>query len=197
MGSAGGAGNSREFRAEHESGHAVGFLALGWELDYVTITVDGSQPRGHTQPVNPFLGTTGQRLLVAASGVITGFLANGWHLTDRGVKELFCGSDDNRFEARGMRSGTLNRLDRAIAVGPSEDLAPFSIEGAETPFAPENAIAAWRDCEMFVSSTEHAVAAIAQQLLVHDTLSGDVVSEIFDTAMHGRPAALLPHWINE
>ena len=197
MGSAGGAGNSREFRAEHESGHAVGFLALGWELDYVTITVDGSQPRGHTQPVNPFLGTTGQRLLVAASGVITGFSANGWRLTDRGVKELFCGSDDNRFEARGMRSGTLNRLDRAIAVGPSEDLAPFSIEGAETPFAPENAIEAWRDCEMFVSSTEHAVAAIAQQLLVHDTLSGDVVSEIFDTAMHGRPAALLPHWINE
>ncbi len=50
---------------------------------------------------------------------------------------------------------------------------------------------------MFVSSTEHAVAAIAQQLLVHDTLSGDVVSEIFDTTMHGRPAALLPHWINE
>ena len=197
MRSAGGAGNSREFRAEHESGHAVGFLALGWELDYVTITVDGSQPRGHTQPVNPFLGTTGQRLLVAASGVITGFLANGWRLTDRGVNELFCGSDDNRFEARGMRSGTLNRLDRAIAVGPSEDLAPFSIESAETPFAPENAIAAWRDCEMFVSSTEHAVAAIAQQLLVHDTLRGDVVSETFDTAMHGRPAVLLPPWINE
>ena len=35
--SAGGSGNSREFLAKHESGHAVGFLSLGWALDYVTI----------------------------------------------------------------------------------------------------------------------------------------------------------------
>jgi len=197
MSSAGGAGNSREFIAKHESGHAVGFLALGWELNYVTITVDGSQLRGRTQPVDPHLGTTGQRLLVAASGVITGFLANGWRLTDRGVRELFCGSDDNHFEALGMSSGALNRLDRAIAVGPSEDLEPYSIEGAEIPFVPENAVAAWRDCEMFVASTAHAVDAIAQQLVVHDTLSGDAASRIFDIAMLGRPAALLPLWINE
>ena len=197
MSSAGGAGNSREFLAKHESGHAVGFLALGWELNYVTITVDGSQPRGRTLPVNPYLGTTGQRLLVAVSGVITGFLANGWRLTDRGVRELFCGSDDNRFEALGM-SGALNRLDRGIAVGPSEDLEPFSNEGAEIPFVPENAVAAWRDCEMFVASTAHAVDAIAQQLVLHDTLSGDAASKIFDIAMLGRPAALLPRqWINE
>ena len=192
--SAGGSGNSREFLAKHESGHVVGFLALGWELNYVTITTDGSQLRGRTLPVNPYLGTTEQRLLVAASGVITGFLANGWRVTDRGVKELFCGSDDNRFEALGV-SGSLNRLDRAIAVGPSEDLEPFSIEGAEIPFVPENAVEAWRDCEMFVASTAHAVDAIAQQLVVHDTLSGDAASKIFDIATLGSPAALLPQWI--
>lgn len=197
MSSIGGAENSREFLAKHESGHAVGFLALGWKLKCVTIATDGSQLRGRTVPVNPYVGKTGQRLLVAASGVITGFLANGWRLTDRGVRELFGGSNDNRFEALGM-SGALNRLDRAIAVGPSEDLEPFSIEGAEAPFTPENALAAWRDCEMFVASTAHAVAAIAQQLLVHDTLSGDAVSQIFDAAMLGSLPPLLPrHWINE
>jgi len=197
MGSAGGSGNSREFLAKHESGHAVGFLALGWELDYATISVGGSQSRGRTLPVNPYAGTTGQRLLVAASGVITGFLANGWRLTDRGVKELFCGSNDDRFEVLGV-SGGLSRLDRAIAVGPSEDLEPFSVEGAELPFAPGSAVAVWRDCEMFVASAAHAVAAIAEQLVVHDTLSGDAASGIFDVAMLGRPAALLPRrWINE
>jgi hypothetical protein len=60
MSSAGGSGNSRELLAKHESGHAVGFLSLDWALDYVTIA--GS--RGRTLPVNPYLGTIGQRLLV-------------------------------------------------------------------------------------------------------------------------------------
>ena len=87
-------------------------------------------------------------------------------------------------------SGALNRLDRAIAVGPSEEpVEPFSIEGAEAPFTPENALAAWRDCEMFVASTAHAVAAIAQQLLVHDTLSGDAVSQILRRCDAWEPAA--------
>ena len=193
MSSAGGSGNSREFLAKHESGHAVGFLSLGWELDYVTI----AGPRGRTLPVNPYLGTIGQRLLVAASGVIAGFLANGWRLTDRGVRELLCGSVDHRFEALGI-SGALSRIDRAIAVGPSEDLEPFSVEGAEIPFVPQDAVGVWRDCEMFVASTAHAVAALAQQLVVEDTLSGDAASKIFNTAMLDRPSALLPQrWINE
>src|SRR5205823_3924307 len=158
----------------------------GWALDYVTI----AGPRGRTLPVNPYLGTIGQRLLVAASGVIAGFLANGWRLTDRGVRELLCGSGDNRFEALGM-SGALSRIDRAIAVGPSEDLEPFSVEGAETPFVPQDAVGVWRDCEMFVASTAHAVAALAQQLVVEDTLSGDAASRIFNAAMLDRPSALL------
>jgi hypothetical protein len=193
MVSAGGSGNSREFLAKHESGHAVGFLSLGWALDSVTI----AEPRGRTLPVNPYLGTIGQRLLVAASGVIAGFLANGWRLTDRGAWELFCGSGDNRFEVLGM-SGASSRIDRAIAVGPSEDLEPFSVEGAEIPFAPQDAVGVWRDCEMFVASTAHGIAALAQQLVVEDTLSGDAASKIFNAAMFGRPSALLPQrWINE
>lgn len=197
MSSVGGVGNSREFIAKHESGHAVAFLALGWELSYVTIASGGPEPRGQTMPVDPYLGTIGQRLLVAASGVITGFLANGWRLTDRGVRELFCGSQDNRFEALHM-SGTVSRLDRAIAVGPSEDLEPFSIEGADVPFAPEDAVAVWRDCERFVASTVDAAAAIAQQLVAHDTVSGDDASMIFETVMLDRPAALIPHqWVDQ
>ena len=50
----------------------------------------------------------------------------------------------------------------------------------------------------FIVSTLHAAAAIAEQLLAKDTLSGAETSQIFETTMRGR-LALVPgqRWINQ
>ncbi|MBR7833614.1 hypothetical protein KDL01_10080 [Actinospica durhamensis] len=183
-------------RAIHEAGHAAAFIALGWELDYVTLSFDGSG-RGRTVPVDPYLGTIGQRRLVAAAGVIAGLQQNGWRVTNRGAIDIFCGSADNRFEVCGLRSGSMNRIDRGSLVGrPDEDLYAFAVEGAEEPVAPEDAASIWNACGAFVASVLSAVVAIAYGLLESReiTLAGSAATGLYTAAMRGRPPALLPAW---
>jgi hypothetical protein len=191
------AGNPPGYFARHESGHAAAFLALGIPLDYVTIVGHGSQPRAHTQPVDVAVGTHGQKTLVCASGVITGFEFSGQRLTDAGIAELLTGSADDQFELEGMLSGRITRLARAAFVGRGEDLERISPEVTEGSFTPASAVIFWRDCESFVKSITPAVDAIAEQLVARGRLPGDETTRIAVAAMAGRPAPWIPPWTAE
>ena len=191
------AGHPPGYLARHESGHAAAFLALGIPLDYVTIVGDASQPRPHTQPVDVTEGTHGQKTLVCASGVITGFEFSRQRFTDTGIAELLTGSADDQFALEGMLSGRIIRLPRAPFVGHGEDLERISPEATEGSFTPASAVIFWRDCERFVQSITPAVDAIAEQLVVQGRLPGDATARIAAAAMAGRPAPWIPAWTAE
>ncbi|MGH3277269.1 MAG: hypothetical protein ACRDNZ_23440 [Streptosporangiaceae bacterium] len=191
------AGNSREYIARHESGHAVGYWSQGIPLAYVTIVGHGSQPRPHTQPVDPAQAGYGQKILAYASGVIAGFQYNRQRLSDAGIAELLVGSADDQFEIVGLVSGARTRLPRAPLVGPGEDLELISPEATEQPFTASHAVTFWRDCERFVVSVAPAIDAIAQRLAGSGHLGGSEVAALAVAGMTGRPTAWIPRWVAE
>jgi hypothetical protein len=159
------AGNSADYIAWHESGHAAGYCAIGIPLAYLTMVGRGQQDRPHVQPVDVRQGTNGQKVLIGASGVTAGFIHNGQRLTHTGIVELLVGSPDDQFELQGVYSGTLSRLPRTPLFAPGEDLERVKPEGAENAFTADRAIAFWRDCETFVLSVAPIIETIAPQLL--------------------------------
>ena len=186
------AGNSAEYIAWHESGHAAAYWALDIPLAYVTIVGRGQQDRPHVQPVDVKQGTKGQKVLIGASGVIAGFIHNGQRVTATGIVELLVGSADGHFELQGVYSGAVNRLPRDPLFAPGEDLERVRPEGAENAFTPDRAITFWRDCERFVLQVAPFIEAIAPPLLRHGTLEGKEVSRLAASAMAGRAGARRP-----
>jgi hypothetical protein len=192
------AGNSAEYIAWHESGHAAAYWALEIPLAYVTTVGRGQQDRPHVQPIDVKQGTHGQKALVGASGLIAGFIHNGQHLTDRGIVELLVGSADGRFELQGVTYRAVNRLPRDPLFGAGEDLERVRPDKeAGNPFTADRAIAFWRDCERFVVSVVPIIKAIAFQLVRLGTLEGKEAARLAAAAMPGRTRVQIPWWTAE
>lgn len=190
------AGNSAEYIAWHESGHATAYWALDIPLAYVTMVGRGQQHRPHVRPVDVNQGTHGQKALVGASGLIAGFSYNGQRMTDSGIVELLVGSADGRFELQGVSYGAVNRLPRGPLFGAGEDLERVRPEGAENSFTPDRAVAFWRDCERFVASVAAVIGAIAPELVRLGSLEGTDIFRLAAAAM-ARSSALIPWWTVE
>jgi hypothetical protein len=137
-------GDSFEYLACHEGGHAAAFLSLGIPLAYVTIIGYKQEPRPHTKPSDGYSATHGREALIGASGLIAGFWFNRQIMSNAAIVELLTGSADDRFELVGMFWGRGTRLPRAPFVGPRDDLAPVSPEAGAPPFTPDHAITFWR-----------------------------------------------------
>ena len=191
------AGNRPEYIAAHECGHALAFWAQGIPLDYVTIIGHGTMPRPHTQPVDVNSGSLGQKLLINASGVISGFWRNNWEFSDVGIAELLIGSADGCFETLGSLSGRVTRIPRAGLIGPGEDLEPAVWLMGGKVSAYDHAIRYWRECERFVASVMPAIAAITPHLIERGEVPGDEVAVRAAVAMAGQPDPWLPGWTAE
>lgn len=187
-------GDSFEYLACHEGGHAAAFLSLGKSLAYITIIGYEKEPRPHTKPSDGYSATRGQQALKGASGLIAGFWFNGQIMINAAIVELLTGSADDRFELLGMYAGTKTRLPRAPYIGPGADLAPFSPETGMPPLIPGDAATSWRQREMFVASVSPAINVIAGEVLKRGRINGDKASRLARTAMVGRPPAQIPPW---
>lgn len=184
-------GNRPEYDAWHEGGHAAGYLAQGIALDYVTIIGTIEMPRPHTQPVDRTAGSWGQKALMSASGLISGFRSNGWGLGITGVVDLLLGSADDRFELVGYNTGRRTRLPRGPIAAPHQDLSWINpLRG----FTPAEALAFWDESEQFVEQVRPAIDALADRLLGEGTVSGVAAATTFEQALSGRPALRLPQW---
>jgi hypothetical protein len=140
-------GNRPEYDAWHEGGHAAGYLAQGIVLGYVTIIGTVEMPRPHTQPVGRTGYSWGQKALISAGGLISGFRSNGWGLGITGVVDLLLGSADDRFELVGYNTGRRTRLPRGPIAAPHQDLSWIN---PPRPFTPAEALAFWDESEQFV-----------------------------------------------
>lgn len=191
------AGNRPGYIAAHECGHALAFWAQGIPLDYVTIIGHGLMPRPHTQPVDVNEARLGQKLLINASGVISGFWRNNWEFSDVGIAELLIGSADGCFETIGALSRRASRIPRAGLIGPAEDLelAVWLMGGKLAAY--DHAIRYWRECEQFLASVMLAVAAITPRLIERGELPGAEVASRAAAAMAQQPTAWIPAWTAE
>jgi len=190
-------GDSFEYLACHEGGHAAAFLSLGFSLTYVTIIGYEHEPRPHTKPSDGYSATRCQEALIGASGLIAGFWFNGQIMSDAAIVELLIGSRDDRFELVGMIWGQRTRFPRAPFVGQRNDLAPVSPGMGVLPLTADQAIRFWRQCEAFVASVSPAINVIAGEVLKHGRIDGDEAGRLARTAMIGRPAARIPPWAAE
>jgi len=184
-------GNRPEYDAWHESGHAAGYLAQGIALDYVTIVGTAEIPRPHTQPIDGTAGSWGQKALMSASGLISGFRSNGWGLGITGVVDLLLGSADDRFELVGYNTDRRTWLPRGPIAAPYQDLSWIN---PPRLFTPAEAVAFWAESEQFVEQVRPAIDALAHRLLREGTVSGVVAETMFEHALSGSPALRLPQW---
>jgi hypothetical protein len=151
-------------------------------------------PRPHTQPVDVNQAKFGQKLLINASGVISGSWRNNWIFSDIGIAELLIGSADDCFETVGALSRRASRIPRAGLIGAGEDLelAVWLMGGRLAVY--DHAIRYWRECEKFLSGVMPAVAAVTPRLIARGELAGAEVAALAATAMAQQPTAWIPAW---
>lgn len=184
-------GNRPEYDAWHESGHAAGYLAQRIALDYVTTVGTAEMPRPHTQPIDRTAGSWGQKALMSASGLISGFRSNGWGLGITGVVDLLLGSVDDQFELVGYNTGRRTRLPRGPIAAPHQDLSWIN---PPRPFTPAEAVVFWAESEQFVEQVWSAIDALADRLLREGTVSGAAAATTFEHTLSGSPPLRLPQW---
>jgi hypothetical protein len=184
-----------EHVAQHESGHAAAFWALGIAFD--RLAMNGS----HGPAVYPSQGTKTKRSfnwVIQACGVIADQQARGLSMRGSQIVQLILGGRGERFETDDAATGQVAvRPYRGPAVMPGGDLNDMATFFASMPRlqASPEIVRIWREAERFAEELRPAIDALAAAVLGRGELSYAEVSDIASAAMGDRPVPVLAEWL--
>jgi hypothetical protein len=181
--------------AQHESGHAAAFWALGIPFD--RLSMNGS----HGPAVYPSPGTRTKRSfnwVIQACGVIADQQARGLRTRGSQIVQLILGGRGDRFEVDDAATGEVAvRPYRGPAVMPGGDLNDMATFFASMPRlqASPEIIRIWREAERFAKELRPVIDALAAAVLARGELTYAEVSDIAAAAMDGRSVPVLAEWL--